>query len=142
MEQKVMISIFGRQTVPGEDPQVIELITEGTLEELPGGCRLRYEDTELTGVSGNDTSFELRDGTVTLIRSGELGANMTFERGQKHYSVYRTPYGHLTLGVVTHEVDYTFTEKGGKISIDYDIEIEHAMTGSNSFRIKFTRTEE
>ena len=40
MVQTVTLSLRGEQSYPGQDPDVIELVTEGTLEDIPDGWKL------------------------------------------------------------------------------------------------------
>jgi hypothetical protein len=40
MKKKVMLSICGRQSYQGQDPEVIELVTEGTMEFCDGGWEI------------------------------------------------------------------------------------------------------
>ena len=143
MDYKVMISIEGCMTTIGcEEPDSMELITEGTLSETPQGYTLRYRESEITGLDGTETVFELSGDTITLTRSGDLSSQLVFRQDQKHYSMCSTPYGTLTIGINAYFVQCEIIGSSGYISVDYDIEIEHAMTGSNSIRIVFTPAED
>ena len=50
MKKNVLLSIRGRQNYQGQDPDVIEMVTEGTLELRPDGWEISYEESELTGL--------------------------------------------------------------------------------------------
>ena len=39
MKKNVVLSIRGRQSYAGQEPDEIELVTEGTLEEINGGWK-------------------------------------------------------------------------------------------------------
>lgn len=143
MEYKVMISVEGcMSTIGCEEPESMELITEGVLYDTPDGYILKYHESEITGRSGSETVFEISGDTITLTRSGELASQLVFRQDQKHYSMCSTPYGSLTIGINAYFVQCEIIGSSGYISVDYDIEIEHAMTGSNSVRIVFTPVEE
>ena len=43
MKKAVILSIRGRQSYAGQEPDVIELVTEGVLEAVDGGWKLSYE---------------------------------------------------------------------------------------------------
>ena len=66
MEKNVILSITGRQTYADQEPEVIELVTEGTLEKVGESWRLSYEETALTGLQGVNTEFLLTGKTVTV----------------------------------------------------------------------------
>ena len=50
MKKTVMLAITGRQEYPGQEPEVIELMTEGTMEYGNGGWDISYEESALTGL--------------------------------------------------------------------------------------------
>ena len=92
----VMLSVRGEQYFDGCDPDNTELMTEGTMTLLPDGLLLRYEESELTGMEGTTTTFELRGPQVRLIRTGKVNSQMVFEEGRQHTSLYETPFGEHT----------------------------------------------
>ena len=55
----VMISVRGEQYFDDVDPNATELMTEGTLEQTEDGFLLSYQETELTGMEGTLTTFEI-----------------------------------------------------------------------------------
>ena len=68
----VMISVRGEQYYDGVDPDSTELMTEGTLEQTADGLRISYQETELTGMEGTCTTFEIGPSRVILRRSGSV----------------------------------------------------------------------
>ena len=87
-EIPVMISVRGEQYFDGVDPDATELMTEGTLETTDTGLLLRYRESELTGMEGTETTFEIGPRRVILCRSGSVSSQMVFEEGQQHkYSI-------------------------------------------------------
>ena len=58
----VMISVRGEQYFDDVDPNATELMTEGTLEQTEDGFLLSYQETELTGMEGTLTTFEIGPG--------------------------------------------------------------------------------
>ena len=61
---------------------------------------------------------------------------MVFELGRRHLSTYDTPYGALAMGVNTRSSPPRWTSGGGRIRIVYDIELDHALAGRNTFDIQ------
>ncbi len=136
MEENVIISIRGKQAFAEASPDVIELVTEGQLTARGDGrYTLTYRESELTGLEGTTTVFEIDGGRVTLLREGEVNSQMVFEEGQRHLSLYETPYGSLSVGISTRRMRTDLSQKGGSIEIDYAIEIDHAVAGHNMFQI-------
>ena len=130
MKRNALLSITGRQTYPGQEPDVIELVTDGTVEQRDDGCwELRYQESDLTGLEGVTTSFLIEAGRITLTRQGRLRSQMVFQEGVRHESLYQMEFGALMMAVCANKVDYQLTEQGGTVDLLYTIEIEQTMAG-------------
>lgn len=129
MTKTVTLSVRGQQSYAGQDPDVIELITEGTLEEIDGGWKLCYKESDLTGLEGVNTTFQVQGKTVTLIRSGKLNSQMVFQEGVPYDSLYQMEFGALMLTVCALKVEANITEAGGTIDLKYSIEVEQNAAG-------------
>ena len=135
MEKDVIISIRGTQDYSGTDPDTMELVTEGKLAVQDGALCLSYEESELTGMEGTTTVFQVEPEKVTLLRLGSVQSEMVFEEGRRHMSLYSTPYGNMEIGVQARRLNSTLELTGGRLEIDYDIEINHMLAGQSLFRI-------
>ena len=129
MTKAVVLSIEGRQSYAGQEPDIIELVTEGSLEDTNDGWKLCYEESALTGLQGVSTTFEISGKTVTLTRTGKLNSQMVFREGVSHDSLYQTEFGALMLTVCATKVDADITEEGGIVDLRYNIEIEQNAAG-------------
>lgn len=137
MDNNVIISIRGQQSYENQEQETIELVTEGRLEDEGDACfTLSYQESELTGLDGTLTTFQIEKDRITLLRMGEFNSQMVFEEGRRHLSLYETPYGALSVGVSTRKMRSDLDVAGGSIEIDYAIEIDHAMAGQNLFQIQ------
>ena len=125
MEKDVVISIKGMQKYEGNDPDTVELVTAGRLMKDKAGYTLSYQESEITGLEGTLTTIQVEGEQVTLMRMGE-----------RHLSMYNTPYGAMSVGVNTRHLLADLSDKGGDIEIDYAIEIDHAIAGRSVFQIK------
>ena len=136
MDNNVIISIKGQQSYEDAEEETIELVTEGRLEDDgDDGYTLTYQESELTGLEGTLTTFQIEKGRITLLRIGEVNSQMVFEEGRRHLSMYDTPYGSLSVGINTRKMRSHLGSDGGDIEIDYAIELDHAVAGSNIFQI-------
>ena len=136
MEKDVVISIKGTQQYEGMDPDTIELVTAGRLQREGESYTLSYQESEITGLDGTLTTIQVEGEQVTLVRVGEVNAQMVFQEGRRHLSMYNTPYGAMAIGVNTRHLLADLNDQGGDIEIDYAIEIDHAIAGRNIFQIK------
>ena len=129
MKQAVVLSIRGRQAYPGQEPEVIELVTDGWMDWRNGGWDISYEESELTGLAGVTTTFRVEPGRVTLDRKGALNSQMVFEEGIPHDSLYQMPFGALMMTVKAVRVFYDIVSDGGAIDLTYEISIENTEAG-------------
>ncbi len=136
MKIPVILSICGKQSYAGQDPDVIELVTDGTLEELTTGCwEICYEETALTGMEGVSTSFLVERDKIVLTRSGKLNSQMVFVEGVAHDSLYQMDFGALMLSVTAQHIDANIGLDGGTIDLTYRIEIEQTAAGVINYHL-------
>lgn len=129
MSTPVILSIQGRQTYMDQEPDVIRLDTEGTMEYRDGGWDITYEESELTGMAGVTTTFRVEPDKVTLIRTGKLSSTMVFQEGVSHDSLYRMEFGALMISVKATRLFYDIVPDGGSIDLVYNIVIENTEAG-------------
>ena len=129
MKRDVVLSIRGRQTYADQEPEVIELVTEGTMTLRDGGWDISYEESALTGLEGVTTTFRVEPGRVLLTRKGALQSEMIFEEGVSHDSLYQMAFGALLMTVKATFVFYDIVEDGGTIDLSYNIDIENTEAG-------------
>ena len=129
MKKDVTLAIRGSQRYQDQEPEVIELMTDGTMEFRSGGWDISYEETELTGMAGVTTTFRVEPGKVTLDRKGALKSQMVFQENVVHESLYQMPFGALMLSVKATSVFFDILPDGGVIDLSYNIDIENTQAG-------------
>ena len=129
MKRDAILSIQGRQTYADQGPEIIELVTEGTMDFRDGGWDISYEETALTGMEGVTTTFRVEPGRVILRRQGTLQSEMVFEEGVSHDSLYQMSFGALLMTVKATFLFYDIVEDGGTIDLSYNIDIENTEAG-------------
>ena len=129
MKFPVILSIRGRQHYMEQEPEVIELVTEGTLEQTADGWNLQYEESDLTGLKGVITTFSVMPNKIILDRKGPLCSQMIFQEGVFHESLYQMEFGALMITVCASKVSYDISPQGGTIDLVYAIDIEQSTAG-------------
>ena len=135
MIRKVILSICGKQSYPGQEPEIIELVTEGMMSVAGDRREIRYEESDLTGLAGTTTTFRVESGCITLIRKGPLNSQMIFREGVPHESLYQMAFGAMMITVCATKVDCSFTDQGGIIDLVYNIEIENTAAGTIEYHL-------
>lgn len=136
MKRDVVLSIQGRQVYMEQEPEVIELVTEGILEYDGSDWKISYEESDLTGLEGVFTSFLIDDNKVTLTRTGKLNSKMVFQEGVSHDSLYQVEFGALMITVCATQVKADLSENGGTIDLSYSIEIENSAAGYIDYHLE------
>lgn len=135
MEESVVISVEGKQKFFGEEPQTVQIVTDGIMKRVDDVVYLSYEESEMTGMEGTTTTFAVKDDHVELTRTGAIQSRMVFEKGKKNVSLYDMGFGALTIGIQARRLKNNLGPEGGRLEISYGIEIEDQIQGLNSFTI-------
>ena len=136
MKLPVVLSIRGRQIYLDQEPELIELVTEGTMERRDNGWDLRYEESALTGMEGVTTTFHAESDKIVLSRTGKLHSQMVFQEGIFHESLYQMEFGALMISVCATKVKVELDENGGVIDLVYGIEIEKTEAGVIEYHLE------
>ena len=135
MKQNVVLAIRGRQNYEDQEPDVIELTTEGTMEFKDGGWDISYEETALTGLEGVTTLFRVEPDKIILTRTGKLRSEMVFQKGVVHESLYQMDVGTLMIAVCAQFLYFDITPEGGMIDLLYSIDIENSACGTVDYHL-------
>ena len=138
MKQTVLLSLRGTQTYQDQDPEYIELVTEGILEFRDGCWYIRYQESDLTGLAGVTTEFCVSQDKITLTRTGKLNSQMEFQPGSFHSSLYQMEFGALMITVCATKVEHAITCQGGTVDLVYGIEIEQSAVGVVEYHLQIT----
>ena len=135
MKQEVVLAIRGQQKYQDQEPEVIELVTEGTMEFRDGGWDISYEESELTGLAGVTTTFRVERDKITLTRTGKLNSQMVFQQGVSHDSLYQMEFGALMITVTAKFMYFDLVPDGGTIDLVYGISIENTEAGEIDYHL-------
>ena len=130
-----MLSVRGRQAYLDQEPDVIELITEGTMEYIDGGWDICYQETELTGLQGVTTTFRVEPDQIILTRTGRLNSQMIFKKDVRHDSLYQMDFGALMISVCASRIVVSLDETGGFVDLVYGIDIEQSAAGEVDYHL-------
>ena len=129
----VIISISGLQDAG--TPDNIEFVTCGNYCFEKGCIRISYQESELTGLEGTQTTITVTPEGVFLTREGTMTTCMKFIEGQRDSFLYDTPFGSATMTIDTNRIRTAFSPHGGVMEIDYVIDIDHSLVNRSKFRL-------
>lgn len=120
----------------GDDVDTTQIVTEGGYTYLCNGCEFTYTETDATGFEGSSTVVRIENGQrLEMQRSGTANTELLVETGKKNYCMYGTPFGDLTIGVLGKSVSADIDENGGKISVEYVMDMNSCFAGDFSLDI-------
>ena len=139
--ESVLITMKTRQITPDNDEET-ELMTAGNCELRDGVLKLSYEDTDATGFAGSTTTVQIANASlVTILRTGTANSNLTLELGKKHFCLYQTPFGAMTIGVQAKRLLCELEEASGSVVMEYTSDMNAAFLSENTITIHWERQE-
>ena len=133
--KRATISIKGSPVFAVSEDDSFELMTDGEYSSENGVSTISYMESELTGLDGMLTTFDVEQDRVVLRRGGGINGDMIFSEKQKHHFLYETPFGSVTMGIDTHSIIKNMRDDGGSLEIRYDIEVDNVSVSQNLFTI-------
>ena len=109
MTKDVMIRIKGLQYAEGQESDTTELMLPGQFFERDGLSFVKYDEIVEDGGETIRNLLKFSDTKLTVIRHGAVESSMSFEKGKKLRSLYRTPFGDLEVGTLVSD-----SSDGGK----------------------------
>lgn len=120
--------------------EVIEYGVDGEYIVEDEGAILRYREPDSLGCENAVTEliFGQADRSVlTMVRSGDMTAAFRFDKNdRRQLCSYETPFMPVEFTVNTRRLDNTVSFHGGRIEIDYFLEIRGVNTERNRLVIE------
>ena len=140
--ESVLITMKTKQITP-DDEEETELMTAGTCERKDGVLTLSYEDTDATGLAGSTTTVQVaNESLVTILRTGTANSNLTLELGKKHFCLYQTPFGAMTIGVQAKRLLCELEENSGVVEMEYTVDMNANFLSENTITMRWERQKE
>ena len=121
MVKNAVITVQSRVSVEDE---FIEVITPGKFYITKSGYKVEYDETELSGMEGTKTTMIIKEKYFKLNRVGTTETNMEFEKNTQSLSLYKTPFGAMSVVVDTKDIEINMDDNGGTIHILYTLNVE------------------
>lgn len=121
----------------------MELTMEGKLVLTDQRVELVWHESELTGMEGSTTKIGFAKDEpqlISMLRSGSVNTALVFEKGQRHYCIYNTPFSSFEVCVqALHTENRLLTD--GTLLLNYLIEVRGNRTERCRMEIAFVETE-
>ncbi len=136
MQENYLISIIGRQKLDDETGE-IEVTTLGSYVKRGDSRYIVYKEYDAENKGSPQTSVLKVDGDskVTLMRGGAESTRLILENGKRHVCPYDTGYGCMMIGVFTSKVKSELDDAGGKLEVNYSLDINSSLSSVNEILI-------
>ncbi len=132
-----------QQTAP-HGPMHSEFISEGFWKRDKGETIYVYDESELSGMEGSQTTLKLNENhQLTIIRTGpESSTIMEFTEKKVSHSPYITAYGTFNLTIHTHKINVNIDDFGnGTIELIYYLTINNTEKTRHHLLVSVTSLE-
>lgn len=79
----------------------IEVINVGTYSVVNGKEYIRYEEVYDDSQERSSSIIKIDGDSVEVTKKGVVSTKMRFTMGSKNMTYYQTPYGNMSLGIIT-----------------------------------------
>lgn len=138
-KQKVWVSIKGNLISDQIEEETSEFLTEGDLFWEDDSPCITYQESEVSGMGDTMTTVRVDGEKVSVIRLGDINSVMEFEKGKCKLNMYYTPYGEISMGIFTKDINIDCDRDARSLKnvrVDYNIEIKGLTNGSNVIEIE------
>ncbi len=109
-------------------PDYEDFSVSGTLTKTKGGFQIEFNEEDDSVTTTIDT---YEDDMVTLNRVGPINSHMVFADGKAHTCICNTGHFPLHMRIRTKKLTNSLTMDGGKLDIDYTVEIAGNLAERN-----------
>lgn len=135
--ENVKVRINTIQTIDeAGNEDVIEILTEATLEKFDDCFIINYDESEITEQKGSRTRLKIYKDKMIMIKVGTYSSKMEFQQDNKYSNLYSTPYGSFDLDFITVVYKYNLDENGrGNVYVEYNITFAEMDESYNKLKI-------
>ncbi len=135
MKKERVIKIKDLQTTP-EGEEGMEMTTFGYLRGTENDYTLGFEENFGDGMKSNTLISVKNQNSASIIRSGDITAEITVEVGKRHSCRYSTPFGDMMLGGYAQDVFSAMSRKGGALELSYTLDCNGSMIAKKQMSIQ------
>lgn len=147
MTKNVLVTISGLHSGDGVtategESEPIEVITPATYYFKNGKHYILYDEF-VEGIPGTIRNrIKIRENELLEItKSGITNSQMVFEKDKINVTQYETPYGEITVGTYTRDLDVKVQEESIDVSVRYSLDVEREKIAECDIRINIRANE-
>lgn len=125
MDKEVFITLKGLQISEQTQPGVVEIVALGEYYEKNDKKYIIYDEV-VDGMEGKIKNIiKLSPTCMEVTKKGLTNAHMVFEANKKNLTVYNTPFGAFSLGILARGIDIDETDDAMNVKVDYELDMNY-----------------
>ncbi|HOJ47750.1 MAG TPA: DUF1934 domain-containing protein [Bacillota bacterium] len=118
------------------EPEISYANVTGYMKKTKDGLQVEYTEAGENGAGETVTTINtFGDNLVSVNRVGAMSSHMVFEKGKCHTCIYDTGVFPMQLRICTKELENRLTLEGGRLNINYSIEIVGNLAEQNKLTV-------
>ena len=109
-------------------PETDDFVVSGIMKNTKNGLQIEYSEENGAVIT---TINVFKDGMVSINRIGGINSHMVFESGKSFLCICNTGFFPMQIRVRTNSLENTLSLDGGKLDIDYNVEIVGNLAEKN-----------
>jgi len=113
---------------------------QGQVVKMGDTLYIRYKELQEGNVEVPVTMKLSPDGTIQLIRSGEMRLRLKFAYREHSETSYQTPYGVMFFSTYTQDLHFSLKDQpiAGNVAVEYDLFTAGEKVGNYKLNLEFT----
>lgn len=109
-------------------PETDDFVVSGTMRNTKNGLKIEYSEDDGAVITTIDL---FKDGMVSISRTGGINSHMVFAAEKAFLCIYNTGFFPMQIRVRTKSLKNTLSFEGGRLDIDYSVEIVGNLAEKN-----------
>ncbi|SFC08827.1 DUF1934 domain-containing protein [Butyrivibrio sp. YAB3001] len=148
MRKYVDIHVTGIHSRPGEPTEKVVTSSSGVYEDMDDGrYKLEYDEEQGNGAASvkvHNKVFVASDGRgMEILRGGDTQNRLEFGENLEYDTEYKTPYGSMTMKVITKSFDFTKSRNDDEMKViaEYELEMDGMVVSDSMIIIEIKKSE-
>lgn len=133
MTRDIFITITGRQLGIEEEPVI--MTADGAYRLANGKHYIQYDEKFENSEAVQKNIIKISSSEIVLTKKGVQNSQMVFNLNETTQTVYQTPYGNITLEVITKAIELIEISYKINVKLIYSLFTEGALLSDNELAI-------
>lgn len=130
MKNQVTLKLHGIQA----EGEIVEVDTEAEYSMEEGFHVVKYVEVPKESCVATETVLRFKEGSLTILKKGEVNSKMEFEEGKTKKSDYVTPYMTFKMETVTEKLLFKIEENRIEAFVKYELMIDGGKVSDSEVR--------